>query len=121
MNIQKRSINKFKKLKLKSPPINKNELLNRLYNKIDAFKKNHKATIGLIFEYEAINMPYWVIVHIDQQHDYDIRLFKKSCKIIFKNALKIGIMWNANKMLREFFKEYSFRQPNFLLRDFNST
>ena len=82
--------------------------------------KNKKTNVKkLVWNITSVAMPYWILVYIDRFPTFKVELYRKQCFITFTDR-EAGITWTVDKMMRDFFEKYSYRQPKFLFRDFKS-
>ena len=99
--------------------IEKIKIWDNFLQELNEFKNKKINVKKLVLNLTSVAMPYWILVYIDRHPNFKVKLYRKHCFIIFTDK-DGGITWTIDKMLRNFFEKYSYRQPKFLFRDFKS-
>ena len=86
---------------------------------LNTFRSDRRTVKKVMWNLNAVAMPYWILVYIDKHPNFKIELYRKKCFIDFIDREK-GITWPIDKLMRNTFESFSYRQPKFLFRDFNS-
>ena len=99
--------------------IEKVKLWDDFLEELNEFRSKKINVKKFVWNIRSVAMPYWILVYIDRHPKFKIELYRKQCFIILKDK-KGGVTWTIDKMMRDFFKKNSYRQPRFMFRDFKS-